>query len=206
MPAELVSIHPLNPEPRKIARVLDVLKQGGIVIYPTDTVYGMGGDIHNARTVERIAQIKGIKPEKSDFSIICNDLSHITDYAKVSDVAFKTMKKILPGPYTFVLPASNKLPRSLNPRKKTIGIRIPDHAITREIVSQLGNPIITTSIKSEDDFMEYPTDPEEIFHLFQHKVDLIIDGGPGGLIPSTILDATDDDVTVIREGLGEWQE
>ncbi len=206
MPAEFISIHPLNPEPRKIARVLEVLKQGGIVIYPTDTVYGMGGDIHNARTVERIAQVKGIKAEKSDFSIICNDLSHITDYAKVSDVAFKTMKKILPGPYTFVLPASNKLPRSLNPRKKTIGIRIPDHAITREIVSQLGNPIITTSIKSEDDFMEYPTDPEEIFHLFQHKVDLIIDGGPGGLIPSTILDATDDDVTIIREGLGEWEE
>ncbi len=206
MPAEFISIHPLNPEPRKIARVLEVLKQGGIVIYPTDTVYGMGGDIHNARTVERIAQVKGIKAEKSDFSIICNDLSHITDYAKVSDVAFKTMKKILPGPYTFVLPASNKLPRSLNPRKKTIGIRIPDHAITREIVSQLGNPIITTSIKSDDDFMEYPTDPEEIFHLFQHKVDLIIDGGPGGLIPSTILDATNDDVTTIREGLGEWEE
>ncbi|MDQ1089354.1 L-threonylcarbamoyladenylate synthase [Siphonobacter sp. SORGH_AS_1065] len=206
MPAELISIHPLNPEPRKIARVLEVLRQGGIVIYPTDTVYGMGGDIHNARTVERIAQVKGIKPEKSDFSIICNDLSHITDYAKVSDLAFKTMKKILPGPYTFVLPASNKLPRSLNPRKKTIGIRVPDHAITREIVSQLGNPIITTSIKLEDDFMEYPTDPEEIFHQFQHKVDLIIDGGPGGLIPSTILDATSDDIEIIREGLGEWEE
>ncbi|MDR6195527.1 L-threonylcarbamoyladenylate synthase [Siphonobacter sp. SORGH_AS_0500] len=206
MPAELISIHPVNPEPRKIARVLEVLRQGGIVIYPTDTVYGMGGDIHNARTVERIAQVKGIKPEKSDFSIICNDLSHITDYAKVSDLAFKTMKKILPGPYTFVLPASNKLPRSLNPRKKTIGIRVPDHAITREIVSQLGNPIITTSIKLEDDFMEYPTDPEEIFHQFQHKVDLIIDGGPGGLIPSTILDATSDDIEIIREGLGEWEE
>ncbi|WP_420153043.1 L-threonylcarbamoyladenylate synthase [Siphonobacter sp.] len=205
MPAEFLSIHPINPEPRKIARVLEVLRQGGIVIYPTDTVYGMGGDIHNARTIERIAQVKGIKLEKSDFSIICNDLSHISDYAKVSDVAFKTMKKVLPGPYTFVLTANTQLPRTLNPRKKTIGIRIPDHAITREIVSQLGHPIVTTSIKSDDDFMEYPTDPEEIFHQFQHKVDLVIDGGPGGLIPSTILDATDNDFEVIRQGLGEWE-
>ncbi|OZI06023.1 threonylcarbamoyl-AMP synthase [Siphonobacter sp. BAB-5385] len=205
MPAEFLSIHPINPEPRKIARVLEVLRQGGIVIYPTDTVYGMGGDIHNARTIERIAQVKGIKPDKSDFSIICNDLSHISDYAKVSDVAFKTMKKILPGPYTFVLTANTQLPRTLNPRKKTIGIRIPDHAITREIVSQLGHPIVTTSIKSDDDFMEYPTDPEEIFHQFQHKVDLVIDGGPGGLIPSTIVDATDNDFEVIRQGLGEWE-
>ncbi|PQA59497.1 L-threonylcarbamoyladenylate synthase [Siphonobacter curvatus] len=205
MPAEFLSIHPINPEPRKIARVLEVLRQGGIVIYPTDTVYGMGGDIHNARTIERIAQVKGIKLEKSDFSIICNDLSHISDYAKVSDVAFKTMKKVLPGPYTFVLTANTQLPRTLNPRKKTIGIRIPDHAITREIVSQLGHPIVTTSIKSDDDFMEYPTDPEEIFHQFQHKVDLVIDGGPGGLIPSTILDATDTDFEVIRQGLGEWE-
>lgn len=205
MPAEFLSIHPINPEPRKIARVLEVLRQGGIVIYPTDTVYGMGGDIHNARTIERIAQVKGIKLEKSDFSIICNDLSHISDYAKVSDVAFKTMKKVLPGPYTFVLTANTQLPRTLNPRKKTIGIRIPDHAITREIVSQLGHPIVTTSIKSDDDFMEYPTDPEEIFHQFQHKVDLVIDGGPGGLIPSTILDATDTDFEVIRQGLGDWE-
>ncbi|MFT4033695.1 MAG: L-threonylcarbamoyladenylate synthase [Siphonobacter sp.] len=204
MPAEFISIHPVNPEPRKIAQVLEVLKKGGIVIYPTDTVYGMGCDSHNARAVERIAQIKGIRPEKSDFSIICNDLSHIADYAKVSDVAFKVMKKVLPGPYTFVLTASTQLPRSLNPRKKTIGIRIPDHPITQAIVSELGNPIITTSIKSEDDFMEYPTDPEEIFHVFQHKVDLVIDGGPGGLIPSTIIDATDNALEVIRQGLGEW--
>lgn len=206
MPAEFLNIHPQNPEPRKIAQVVEVLRQGGIVIYPTDTVYGMGCDIRNARAIERIAQLKGIRPDKSDFSIICSDLSHIADYAKVSNQAFKEMKRLLPGPYTFVLTASSRLPKTLNPRKKTIGIRIPDHPITQEMVRELEYPIITTSIKTDDDFIEYPTDPEEIFHLFQHKVDMVVDGGPGGLIPSTIIDATTDSLELIRQGLGEWEE
>ncbi|MFN3381720.1 MAG: L-threonylcarbamoyladenylate synthase [Runella zeae] len=203
MPAEFLKIHPQTPEPRKIQQVVNSLRDGGIVIYPTDTVYAMGCDIHNARAVERLARIKGIKPQKNDFSFICFDLSHIADYARVSNNAFKLMKRLLPGPFTFVLEASNRVPKVLANRK-TVGIRIPDHPITRQIVYELDHPIITTSIKDEDDFMEYPTDPEIIFERFQHQVDIVIDGGFGGLIPSTVIDATNDDFEVIREGAGEF--
>ncbi|MDF7817695.1 L-threonylcarbamoyladenylate synthase [Runella sp. MFBS21] len=203
MPAEFLKIHPQTPEPRKIQQVINILRDGGIVIYPTDTVYAMGCDIHNARAVERLARIKGIKPQKNDFSFICFDLSHIADYARVSNNAFKLMKRLLPGPFTFVLEASNRVPKVLANRK-TVGIRIPDHPITRQIVYELDHPIITTSIKDEDDFMEYPTDPEIIFERFQHQVDIVIDGGFGGLIPSTVIDATNDDFEVIREGAGEF--
>ncbi len=202
MSAEFLQIHPKNPDPRKMQKVLACLQNGGVIVYPTDTVYGMGCDIHNARAVERIAKIKGIKPQKNDFSFICNDLSHIADYAKVSNAAFKLMKKALPGPFTFVLEASGKVPKLLNSNKKTVGIRIPDHHIPRQIVELLGNPIITTSLKLTDDFIEYPTDPEEIFEQYQHQVDLVIDGGFGSLEASTIVDATTNDFEVIRQGLG----
>ena len=204
MPAEFLQIHPKTPEPRKIQQVVNSLRNGGIVIYPTDTVYALGCDIHNSRAVERIARIKGIKPQKNDFSFICFDLSHIADYAKVSNAAFKVMKRILPGPFTFVLEANNQVPKVLANRK-TVGIRVPDHPIPRQIVYELGHPIITTSIKEdEDDIMEYPTDPEIIFERFQHQVDIVIDGGFGGLIPSTVVDATDDHFDIIREGAGEY--
>lgn len=204
MPAEFIQIHSQTPEPRKIQQVITCLRNGGIVIYPTDTVYAMGCDIHNARAVERIAKIKGIKPHKNDFSFICYDLSHIADYAKVSNNAFKIMKRLLPGPFTFILEANNHVPKVLSNRK-TVGIRIPDHPITRQIVHELDQPIITTSIKDKDDFMEYPTDPEEIFEQFQHQVDMVIDGGFGGLIPSTVVDATGNDFEVIRQGMGEFE-
>lgn len=203
MPAEFLKIHPQNPEPRKIQQVIRCLQDGGLVIYPTDTVYALGCDIHNARAVERIARIKGIKPQKNDFSFICHDLSHIADYAKVSNSAFKVMKRILPGPFTFILSADSRVPKVLANRK-TVGIRIPNHPIPLQIVHELGNPIITTSIKDDDDFMEYPTDPEIMFERFQHQVDIVIDGGFGGLIASTIIDATTDDFEVIREGAGEF--
>jgi len=204
VPAEFLHIHPQTPEPRKIQQVVNSLRNGGIVIYPTDTVYALGCDIHNARAVERIARIKGIKPQKNDFSFICHDLSHISDYARVSNAAFKVMKRLLPGPFTFILEANNKVPKVLANRK-TVGIRVPDHPITRMIVFELDHPIITTSIKDdEDEIMEYPTDPEIIFERFQHLVDIVIDGGFGGLIPSTVIDATDDNFDIIREGAGEF--
>ncbi|NBB22165.1 threonylcarbamoyl-AMP synthase [Runella sp. CRIBMP] len=204
MPAEFLHIHPQTPEPRKIQQVVNSLRNGGIVIYPTDTVYALGCDIHNARAVERIARIKGIKPQKNDFSFICHDLSHISDYARVSNAAFKVMKRLLPGPFTFILEANNKVPKVLANRK-TVGIRVPDHPIARMIVFELDHPIITTSIKDdEDEIMEYPTDPEIIFERFQHQVDIVIDGGFGGLIPSTVIDATDDNFDIIREGAGEF--
>lgn len=205
MAAELIQMHPHNPEPRKLARVVETLRQGGVVIYPTDTVYGMGCDIHQARAIERVAQAKGIRADKSDFSIICDDLSHIAAYARVSNAAFKLMKRLLPGPYTFLLPAGSRLPRTLNPRRRAIGIRNPQHAIPCGLVSGLGNPIITTSIKTDDDFLEYPADPGQIYELFKNKVEIVIDGGPGGLLPSTIIDATTDAFTLVRAGLGEWE-
>ena len=205
MPAEFIHIHPVNPEERKIRHLVDALRNGGVVIYPTDTVYGLGCDIHNTRAVERIARIKGIKPQKNDFSFICYDLSHIADYARVSNGAFKLMKRLLPGPYTFILEASHRVPKILNASKKTVGIRVPDHAIPRQIVRELGNPIITTSIKDDDDIQEYPTDPEEIFERFQHQVDIVVDGGFGGNVPSTIIDATTDDFDVVRQGLGQLE-
>jgi tRNA threonylcarbamoyl adenosine modification protein (Sua5/YciO/YrdC/YwlC family) len=203
MSAEFIKLYPKNPDPRRIEHIVKVLRSGGVIIYPTDTIYGMGCDIHNARAVERVARIKGIKPTKNDFSFICYDLSHIADYARVGNQAFKLMKKLLPGPYTFLLEASGNVPKLLNTNKKTVGIRVPDHDIPRQIVQELGNPIITTSIRDEDEVIEYSTDPELIFEKFQHQVDIVIDGGYGGNVPSTIVDATEDEFSIIRQGLGE---
>jgi len=201
--AEFIKLYPQNPDMRRIRHVAEVLRNGGLVIYPTDTVYGLGCDIHNVRAVERVARVKGLRPQKADFSFICYDLSHISDYAKVSNMAFKVMKKALPGPFTFVLDASGKVPKLLHSNRKTVGIRVPDNDIPRHLVQELGNPIITTSIRDEDDVVEYSTDPELIFEKYQHLVDVVIDGGFGQNIPSTIVDATTDDFEIIRQGLGE---
>ncbi|WP_420147528.1 L-threonylcarbamoyladenylate synthase [Spirosoma sp.] len=203
MNAEFIKLYSANPDPRRIEHIVKALRDGAVIIYPTDTVYGMGCDIHNARAVERVARIKGIKPTKNDFSFICYDLSHIADYARVSNQAFKLMKKVLPGPFTFILEATNSVPKLLNTNKKTVGIRVPDNNIPRQIVHELGHPIITTSIRDEDEIIEYSTDPELIFEKFQNLVDIVIDGGYGGNVASTIVDATDDDFTIIRQGLGE---
>lgn len=203
MAAELVRIYPENPDERKIRQVVECLRDGGLIIYPTDTVYGIGCDIHNTRAVEKVARIKGVKPQKNNFSFICYDLSHIADYARVSNAAFKLMKKALPGPFTFILEASGKVPKLLNTNKKTVGIRVPDHSIPRCIVKELGNPILTSSIKDDDEIIEYSTDPELIFEKFEHQVDIVINGGYGGNVASTIIDATSDDFEIIREGLGE---
>lgn len=203
MNAEFIKLYPKNPDPRRIEHIVKALQDGAVIIYPTDTVYGMGCDIHNARAVERVARIKGIKPTKNDFSFICYDLSHIADYARVSNQAFKLMKSVLPGPFTFILQATNNVPKLLNTNKKTVGIRVPDNDIPRQIVQELGHPIITTSIRDEDEVIEYSTDPELIFEKFQNLVDIVIDGGYGGNVASTIVDATDDDFTIVRQGLGE---
>ena len=203
MAAEFIKLYPKNPDPRRIEHIVKALRDGAVIIYPTDTIYGMGCDIHNARAVERVARIKGIKPTRNDFSFICYDLSHIADYARVSNQAFKLMKKMLPGPFTFILDATGNVPKLLNTNKKTVGIRVPDNDIPRQIVHELGNPIITTSIRDEDEIIEYSTDPELIFEKFQHQVDMVIDGGYGGNVASTIVDATNDDFSVLRQGLGE---
>jgi tRNA threonylcarbamoyl adenosine modification protein (Sua5/YciO/YrdC/YwlC family) len=202
MPADFIRIYPENPDERKIRQVVNCLRDGGLVIYPTDTVYGLGCDIYNSRSVEKIARIKGIKPQKNDFSFICYDLSHIADFARVGNSAFKIMKKVLPGPYTFILDATGNVPKLLNTNKKTVGIRVPDNLIPRLIVKELGNPIVTTSIKDDDEIIEYSTDPELIFEKFQHQVDMIVDGGYGGNMGSTIVRAIGDEFKIIREGLG----
>lgn len=203
MLAEFIKLYPQNPDPRRIEHIVKSLRDGAVIIYPTDTVYGMGCDIHNARAVERVAHIKGIKPTKNDFSFICYDLSHIADYARVSNQAFKLMKSLLPGPFTFILQATNSVPKLLNTNKKTVGIRVPDNDIPRLIVHELGNPIITTSIRDDDEVIEYSTDPELIYEKFQNQVDIVVDGGYGGNVASTIVDATNDDFSIIRQGLGE---
>ena len=200
----LIHIHPDNPPERELVKVVEILRNGGVIIYPTDTVYGLGCDITNKKAVERVIRIKGQKLEKANLSIICYDLSHITDYAKhVDNQTFKLMKRCLPGAFTFILEASNHMPKIFTERKKTIGIRVPDHLIPREIVRMLGNPIVTTSIRDEDEIIEYSTDPELIHEKFEHLVDCVIDGGYGNLIPSTIVDCTQDEPTIMREGLGD---
>ena len=206
MPAEILHIHPENPQPRLIAQVVDVFRNGGIVIYPTDTVYAMGCDINQNRAIERLSKIKGLKVKKNNFSIICNDLSDIATYAKVSNQVFKTMKSYVPGPYTFILPATNDLPKLLQTNRKSIGIRVPNHPIPLEIVRQLGNPIITTSVKDDIfDIIEYPNEIDEIYESNKHNADLIIDGSWCGIVPSTVVDMTTDNFEIIREGLGEFE-
>lgn len=199
----LIKIYPQNPNPREISRVVGVLRNGGIIIYPTDTVYGLGCDITNQKAVEKIIRLKGLKTKEAHFSFICSDLSHIADFAKVSNPTFKLMKKNLPGPFTFILPGMNKVPDYFISKRKTVGIRVPDNSIPIEIVKELGNPIMTTSIKDDDEVVEYTTDPELIHERYQDIVDIVIDGGYGDNIPSTVVDCTTDEPEIIREGKGE---
>lgn len=207
MPAELIRLYEENPDPDKIRQIAKILRDGGVVIYPTDTVYGMGCDIMNLRAVERICKIKGINPKKHNFSIICADLSNISHFTKMIDKpVFKMMKKGLPGPFTFILEANNQVPKILHSKKKTIGIRVPDHNVPRMLVEELGHPILTTSINDDDEVIEYSTDPELIFEKYEHLVDLVIDGGYGQNIGSTVLDCTGSEVDVIREGLGKLED
>lgn len=205
MSAILIRIHPENPEERKIDQIVDALKQGAVIIYPTDTVYGIGCDIFNAKAVAQIARIKGIKPEKANFAMICHDLSHISNYARpIPNNVFKIMKKALPGPFTFLLEASGNLPKTLSVSRKQIGIRIPDHKIPLSIVHKLDNPLLTSSLKDEDEVLEYTTDPELIFERYKNLVDIVIDGGYGNNIPSTIVDCSTEPPLIIRQGLGDF--
>lgn len=200
--AKFIKIYEDKPNEAAIAKVVKVLKEGGLVIYPTDTVYGLGCDITNTKALERIAKIKGIKLEKANFSFICHDLSNLSDYVKQIDTpTFKILKRALPGPYTFILPGNNNLPKEFK-KKTTVGIRVPDNSIILELVKQLGNPIVSTSIRDEDDVIEYTTDPELIFEKWQNVVDLVIDGGYGDNVGSTIIDLSDFEPVVVREGKG----
>jgi len=201
--SELIKIYDENPNPKEISKVVNILKNGGLIIYPTDTVYGMGCDISNNKALEKIAKLKGVKLDKANFSFICYDLSNLSEYVKQIDTpTYKILKRALPGAYTFILNGSNRLPKVFK-KKKTVGIRIPDNNIVREIVKELGNPIVTTSIRDDDDVIEYTTDPELIFEKWRSKVDLVIDGGYGGNQASTIIDLTNDEIKIIREGKGE---
>jgi len=201
--AEFIKIYEDKPSETAIKKVVDVLKSGGLVIYPTDTVYGLGCDITNTKALERIAKIKGIKLEKANFSFVCSDLSNLSDYVKQIDTpTFKILKRALPGPYTFILPGNNDLPSAFR-KKKTVGIRVPDNTIALDIVRMLGNPIVSTSIHDDDEVLEYSTDPELIFEKWQHLVDLVIDGGYGDNVGSTIIDLSGYEPVVIREGKGD---
>ncbi|MBA0883744.1 L-threonylcarbamoyladenylate synthase [Flavobacterium undicola] len=201
--AEFIKIYEDKPSEAAIAKVVKVLRDGGLVIYPTDTVYGLGCDITNSRALERIAKIKGVKLDKAKFSFICHDLSNLSDYVKQIDTAtFKILKRALPGPYTFILPGNNNLPKEFK-KKTTVGIRVPENNITLEIVRQLGNPIVTTSIRDEDDVVEYTTDPELIFEKWQNLVDMVIDGGYGDNVASTIIDLSGHEAVIVREGKGD---
>ena len=200
--AQFIKIYEDKPNEAAIAKVVKVLKDGGLVIYPTDTVYGLGCDITNTKALERIAKIKGIKLDKANFSFICHDLSNISDYVRQIDTpTFKLLKRALPGPYTFILPGNNNLPKEFK-KKTTVGIRVPDNAIAIEIVKQLGNPIVSTSIHDDDDVIEYTTDPELIFEKWQNLVDMVVDGGYGDNMGSTIIDLSGDEPIVVREGKG----
>lgn len=193
-----------NPNERDVRKVVEVLQQGGVIIYPTDTVYGLGCDITNTKAVEKVARIKGIDIEKSNFSFICSDLSHLSYYARpISNQVFKIIKKNIPGPFTFVLEGSSNVPKYFKGKKKTVGIRVPDNNIIRSIVRELGNPIVSTSIHDEDEIIEYTTDPELIYEKFRDIADLVIDGGYGELIPSTIVDFTGEEPLITRKGKGE---
>lgn len=197
-----LKIYPENPNIREVAKVVDILKEGGLVIYPTDTVYAVGCNAMDVRAVERICMLKGINPAKSQLSVICYDLSNISEYAKVSNTVFKVLKKNLPGPFTFILPAGNRLPKIFRNRKE-VGIRVPDNNIIRTIVKELGSPVMTMSVRDDDDIVEYSTDPELIAEKYENIVDCVIDGGYGGIEPSTVVSCIDDSMEILRQGKGE---
>lgn len=201
----LLQIHPENPQPRLIQKVISTLENGGVIIYPTDTIYGLGCDIFQPKAVEKICRIKGIDPAKAQLSFICRDLSKLSDYARSIDTPlYRILKSYLPGPYTFIVPASKQVPKILHNKKSTIGLRIPDNEICKQIVNMLGRPLLSASLPGE--MVEEYTDPEIMDEKFGSLVDLIIDGGPGGMIPSTVVDCTTEDYNVIRMGAGKWEE
>lgn len=201
--AQFIKLYNENPNEKEIAKIVDVLRNGGLIIYPTDTVYGLGCDITNTKALEKIARIKGVKLEKANFSFVCSDLKNLSDYVKQIDSStFKLLKRALPGAYTFIMQGNNNLPKDFK-KKKTVGIRVPDNLIARTIVERLGNPIVSTSIYDEDDVIEYTTDPELIFEKWQNLVDVVIDGGYGDNTASTVIDLSGDEPVVIREGKGD---
>ncbi len=200
--AEFIKIYEENPNPQEIKKVVEVLRDGGLVIYPTDTVYGLGCDITKSRALEKIARLKDVKLNKANWSFICADLSNLSDYVRQIDTTtFKILKRALPGPYTFILPGNNNLPKDFK-KRKTVGIRVPDNAIAKALVEELGNPIVSTSIRDEDELLEYTTDPELIYEKWENLVDIVIDGGYGGNLASTVIDLSGYEPTVIREGKG----
>lgn len=203
--ADFIKIYENNPNPKEISEVVKVLRSGGLIIYPSDTVYALGCDITNNRALERVAQIKKVKLAKANFSFVCEDLSNLSDYVKqINTKTFKLLKRALPGPYTFILPGNNNVP-SVFKKKKEVGIRVPDNEIVQAIVRELGNPIVSTSIKDEDEVIEYTTDPELIHEKWDHLVDLVIDGGYGGNVASTVIDLTGSEPILIREGKGSLE-
>jgi tRNA threonylcarbamoyl adenosine modification protein (Sua5/YciO/YrdC/YwlC family) len=200
----LLHIHPNNPQPRLIKQVAECLKEGGVIIYPTDTIYGLGCDIMQHKAIERICKIKNIDPQKAQLSFICRDLSHLSDYTKSIDTPlYRMLKHYLPGPYTFILPASKMVPKILHGKKNTVGLRVPHNNICSDILTALGNPILSATLPG--DMVEEYTDPEVMYNNFGHLVDLVIDGGTGGIIPSTIVDCTAPEWAVTRQGLGQWE-
>ena len=200
----LLEIHPVNPQEKYINQIVESLNQGGVVVFPTDTVYAIGCSLYQHKAVERIARIKGIKPEKAKFSILTDGLSNLSEFTRpINNHIFRLMKKVLPGPYTFILPASSKVPGIFESKKKTIGFRVPDNLILQMIISKLGHPLVSTSLHSDDDdYLEYVVNAELIYEKYENLVDFVIDGGPGTIEPSTVLDCTSDDVEIIREGKG----
>ena len=199
----LVRLFNENPNHREVLKIVETLRRGGVIIYPTDTVYGIGCDITNSKAVDKVARWKGVKIEKANFSFICHDLSHLSDYTKpIANSTFKLMKKNLPGPFTFILDANNNVPKYFKGKKKTVGIRVPDNNIIRAIVEELGNPILSTSIHDDDEILEYTTDPELIHEKYENIVDMVVDGGYGELIPSTIVDCSGNEIEIVREGKG----
>jgi tRNA threonylcarbamoyl adenosine modification protein (Sua5/YciO/YrdC/YwlC family) len=200
----LIRLHSQNPQPRQIKAIVECLLDGGVIIYPTDTIYGLGCDIFERKAVERICRIKNINPEKAQLSFVCCDLSDLSKYTKsISTPLYRLINNYLPGPYTFILPASKEVPKILQTKKNTIGLRIPDNRIANNIVQQLSHPLLSASLPGE--MVEEYTDPELIYENFKNLVDIVIDGGAGGMVPSTVIDCTQEPYEVIRQGLGEWE-
>lgn len=204
MKASFLKIHPVYPENKKLTKAVEIIQQGGIAIYPTDTIYALGCDLLNPQAIERLCQIKGVDPQKNHFSFLCQDISQVSEYTKnLTTPVYKMMKKALPGPYTFILPSSNYVPKKINTKRKTIGVRVTDHAIPQQLVSRLGHPLITTSVHDEDEIVAYATDPALIYERFADQVDIIIDAGMGNNVASTVVDCTQDEPQIIRQGLGD---